>query len=95
MTTSTQGVIGGVDTHGRTHHAAALSATTGKLLADREFPATPVGYVHLLCWLRSFGHVTAVGIEGTGSYGAGLFRHLDTHGVTVIEVNRPNRPRCV
>ena len=32
-----------------------------------------------------------VGVEGTGSYGAGLSRFLRTAGLTVIEVNRPNR----
>lgn len=84
-------VIGGVDTHGRTHHAAALDAATGKLLGDREFPATSKGYRQLLAWLRTFAMVLKVGVEGTGSYGAGLFGHLDSCGVTVIEVNRPNR----
>jgi transposase len=84
-------VIGGVDTHGATHHAAALNAATGKLLGDREFAATPPGYRHLLDWLRGFGQVAEVGIEGTGSFGAGLFRYLATEGVTVIEVDRPNR----
>jgi transposase len=90
-TNATREVIGGVDTHGKTHHGAALDAATGKLLGDREFPATPRGYRQLLAWLASFGTVLKVGIEGTGSYGAGLFRHLDTEGVTVIEVARPNR----
>ena len=84
-------VIGGVDTHGHTHHAAAINAATGKLLGDQEFPATTKGYRQLLTWLLGFGVVVKVGIEGTGSYGAGLFRHLDGQGVTVIEVARPNR----
>jgi transposase len=91
MTRTQREVIGGVDTHGRTHHAAALNAATGKLLGDQEFPATAEGYRELLAWLRSFGSVAKVGIEGTGSYGAGLFRHLDAEGASVIEVDRPNR----
>lgn len=91
MTTTTNHVIGGVDTHGSAHHAAALHAESGQLLADREFPATPKGYEQLLCWLRAFGVIIAVGVEGTGSYGAGLFRYLDAHQVKVIEVDRPNR----
>lgn len=91
MTTTPDHVIGGVDTHGRTHHAAALRDGTGELLADREFPATPAGYQALLEWWQSFGPITRVGIEGTGSYGAGLFRHLSARGVEVIEVDRPNR----
>jgi transposase len=32
-----------------------------------------------------------VGVEGCGSWGAGLARFLAAHGVKVIEVNRPNR----
>jgi transposase len=84
-------VIGGVDTHGKTHHAAALDGGTGKLLGDQEFPATSRGYADLLRWLQSFGRVVQVGIEGTGSYGAGLFRHLDSQRISVIEVDRPNR----
>jgi transposase len=45
----------------------------------------------VLAWLRSFGAVGRVGVEGTGSYGAALARHLTTEGVEVIEVSRPNR----
>ena len=30
-------------------------------------------------------------MEGTGSYGAGLARHLTEQGVHVVEVARPNR----
>jgi transposase len=84
-------VIGGVDTHGSTHHAAAVDAATGRLLGDQEFPATTAGYARLLAWLRSLGTVAAVGVEGTGSYGAGLFRHLAARNVPVIEVARPSR----
>jgi transposase len=93
MTTpsSQREVIGGVDTHSAAHHAAAVDAATGRLLGDREFPATAAGYARLLAWLQSLGQVAAVGVEGTGSYGAGLFRHLDGAGVAVIEVSRPNR----
>jgi transposase len=81
----------GVDTHKLTHHGAVLDAGTGKLLADQEFPATPAGYRRLLSWARSFGQVLKAGVEGTGSYGAGLHRHLQTQQVVVIEVSRPNR----
>lgn len=84
-------VVGGVDTHGRSHHAAVLDAATGKLLGDREFCATTGGYDQLLRWLRSFGVVVKVGVEGTGSYGAGLVRYLSASAVTVVEVARPNR----
>jgi transposase len=83
-------VLGGVDTHKDVHAAAAISET-GRLLGTAEFPTTPVGYRRLLAWLRSFGPVERVGIEGTGSYGAGLCRYLRSKDVEVVEVNRPNR----
>ena len=83
-------VIGGVDTHGDTHHAAVIDAL-GRHLADREFPATRAGYQDLTNWLRSHGSVTAVGIEGTGAYGAELARTLTRAGLTVVEVDRPDR----
>lgn len=87
----TRHVVAGVDTHKMTHHAAVLDAGSGLLLGDQEFAATPAGYQRLLSWAQSFGGVSAVGIEGTGSFGAGLHRHLHAQGVTVIEVSRPNR----
>jgi transposase len=46
----------------------------------REFPATAAGYAQLLDWLGGFGAVCLVGIEGTGSYGAGLSRHITAAG---------------
>ena len=57
----------------------------------REFPATAAGYAGLLDWLRSSGTIALVGVEGTGSYGAGLARHLAAAGVRVVEVDRPDR----
>ncbi|WP_331738600.1 IS110 family transposase [Embleya sp. NBC_00896] len=90
MTDHQPNVTGGVDTHGETHHAAVVDPI-GRHLADKEFPATGPGYRDLLAWLRSHGGLTAVGVEGTGAYGAGLARHLTAAGVTVIEVDRPDR----
>lgn len=85
-----QRIIGGVDTHGDRHHAAVV-LMNGRRLADAGFPATATGYADLLAWMRSFGRLHAVGVEGTGSYGAGLARYLRTQAVTVVEVNRPDR----
>ena len=72
-------VTGGVDTHADTHVAAALDPIGG-LLGVQEFPVTPAGYARLLGWLGGFGTVALVGIEGTGSYGAGLARHVTAAG---------------
>jgi len=90
MPKPTRIVIGGVDTHGRTHHAAVLD-TQGRLLGDREFPADRDGYRQLLSWLGRHGQVEVVGVEGTGSYGAGLTRYLLDQRVRVVEVDRPDR----
>ena len=83
-------VTGGVDTHGRTHHAAVIDGL-GRHLADREFPATAAGYRDLYAFLTFHGDLVAVGVEGTGAYGAELARHLAREGVTVIDVDRPDR----
>ena len=83
-------VTGGVDTHRDEHVAAALDSVGG-LLGTSSFPTTTAGYVALLTWLRNFGDVVSIGVEGTGSYGAALARHLRTSGVRVLEVSRPNR----
>ena len=56
-----------------------------------EFPTTADGHDKLLSWLADFGAVARVGVEGTGSYGAGLARYLRRCGVQVVEVDRPNR----
>jgi transposase len=85
-----RGVTGGVDTHLEVHVAAALDPL-GALLGSRGFDTTPAGYLELLTWLESFGAVTKVGVEGTGSYGAGLARFLRRADILVIEVDRPNR----
>lgn len=83
-------IIGGVDTHTDTHHAAVIATNSGQI-ADAEFPTTEQGYTQLLAWMTSFGRVRTVGIEGTGSYGAGLSRHLRAQGVPVVEVNHTDR----
>jgi transposase len=83
-------VTGGVDTHADTHVAAALDSIGG-LPGVQEFPVTPAGYARLLGWLGGFGTVALAGIEGTGSYGAGLARHITAAGVRVVEVDRSDR----
>ena len=79
-----------MDTHADVHVAAALDPIGG-LLGVQEFPATAAGYAGLLGWLGGFGTVALVGIEGTGSYGAGLARHVTAAGIRVVEVDRSDR----
>jgi transposase len=69
-------------------HVAAALDPVGGLLGVEEFPATAAGYALLLGWLGGFGTVCLVGIEGTGSYGAGLARHITATGIRVVEVDR-------
>ena len=80
----------GVDTHADVHVAAALDQL-GRLLATHSVPTTPTGYGALLAWARSLGELERFGIEGTGSYGAGLARWLHDQGLEVVEVERPER----
>lgn len=90
MTAAPIGVTGGVDTHRDSHMAAALDHL-GRVTGVAQFPATAHGYRRLLGWLQAFGSVVRVGVEGTGVWGAGLSRFLTAQGVTVIEVDRPDR----
>ncbi len=83
-------VFGGVDTH-RDVHMAVVVDSTGRVLGTAPFRADAAGNQQLGDWLGSHGRVVRVGIEGTGSYGAGLARYLTEAGVEVTEVNRPNR----
>ncbi len=83
-------ITGGVDTHRDTHTAAAIDQT-GRMLGHATFPTTRAGYAALLAWLRSFGLLVLAGVEGTGAYGAGLTTYLSEQGITVVEIDRPNR----
>jgi transposase len=83
-------VAAGVDTHQDTHTAAVID-TAGRLLGHRTFAATGAGYAALLVWVRTFGVLQVAGIEGSGSYGAGLARYLRSHDVAMLEIDRPDR----
>lgn len=83
-------VTGGVDTH-KHEHVAAVIDQTGRHLDTATFPTDTNGYQQLLDWMNSRGTINRIGIEGTGSWGAGLTRHLTKHGITVIEISRPDR----
>lgn len=83
-------IIIGIDTHKATHVAVAIDGQ-GARSAALSIPANPRGYLELERWSRSLGDVAAFGIEGTGSYGAGLSRSLIKQGHKVVEVTRPNR----
>jgi transposase len=83
-------VFGGIDTH-KDIHVAALLNGAGMVLGTAEFPTTRAGYRQLLGWMGAAGPIARVGVEGTGSYGAGICRELSAAAVGVVEVNRPDR----
>jgi transposase len=82
----------GVDTHAEVHVAVA-NDSFGRRLDAISVATTPAGYAELLGWARRLGPINAWGIEGTGSFGAGLTRFLHRHGQVVVEVNRPTDRR--
>jgi transposase len=83
-------VTGGVDTHAGVH-VDGMADQAGRVLGTREFAATAKGYAAALTWMRGHGELARVGVEGTGSYRAGLARYLTARGIEVAEVIRPNR----
>lgn len=83
-------VIIGVDTHKDQHVAVAIDGR-GVRLDEKHAPVAVCGYEELERWSRNLGQIHAFGIEGTGSYGAGLARFLTDRNYTVVEVNRPDR----
>ena len=84
-----QAVIGGIEGHTDFGVVAALDPL-GRVLGTESFPATRAGYRLTHTWLASFGPVTTVGVESTGSFGAALTRSLVDQGCRVIEVNQPH-----
>ena len=72
-------VLLGVDTH-KDFHVATVITALGVLLGTKTFPATAAGYRALLTWVGTFGTLRRAGLEGTGSYGAALARHLRAAG---------------
>jgi len=85
-------VVGGVDTH-KDIHVAAVVDQVGRILGTASFPNDTKGFRQMRCWMARHGRIARVGIEGTGSYGAGLSRHFTRAGVEVLEVCRYDRQR--
>lgn len=80
----------GIDTHADVHVAVALDQL-GRRLATCTIPTTIAGNLALVSWAHEFGTIERIGMEGTGSYGAGLARWLRAQGLIVLEVERPKR----
>ena len=80
----------GVDTHKHEHLARALDGP-GQLVGGVTIKANAAGYLELADWLAELGEDVVVGIEGSGTYGAGLCEFLLAGGIEVVEVERPRR----
>jgi len=83
-------IIGGVDTH-KDLHVASVVDEHDRVLGKEFFPTTRHGYKMMVAWMRSFGFIKRIGVECTGSYGAGLLRYLQPLGIEVLEVTAPDR----
>ena len=83
-------VVGGVDTH-KDLHVAAVVDDNDQVLGTQSFASTRQGYKLMLAWMRSFGDLQRIGVECTGSYGAGLLRYMQAAGVDVLEVTAPDK----
>ena len=80
----------GVDTHEEVHVAVALDQL-GRHLGELPVSTDPAGFARLIDWASAYGVIDKIGVEGTGSYGAGLSRWLRSQGLVVVEVDRPDR----
>ena len=91
-------IVVGVDTHKHTHVAVALDHL-GAVLDSTTISVHRAGYAQLRNWATDLaqgdepadGMPVVFGIEGSGSYGAGLASFLRCAGDQVIEVNRGDR----
>jgi len=80
----------GLDTHEDVHVAVALDQL-GRCLGELAIPTNTGGFARLVDWASELGVIDKIGVEGTGSYGAGLSRWLRAEGLVVVEVDRPDR----
>lgn len=80
----------GVDTHEDVHVAVALDQL-GRWLGELSIATNRGGFARLVAWASGYGVIDRIGIEGTGSWGAGLSRWLRAEGLVTVEVDRPDR----
>ena len=83
-------VIGGVDTH-KNLHVACVVDERDQVLETQSFATPRQRYRQMVQWMRSWGDVLRVGVELTGTYGAGLLRHLQAAVIEVSNVISPGK----
>ena len=91
VTGGTRRIVGGVDTH-KDLHVAAVVDEQDRVIGTRSFATTRQGYRQMLAWMRSFGELQRIGIESTGSYGAGdkVIRASGFNRSRIISFRRAN-----
>ena len=72
-------------------HVAAVVDEQDRVIETRSFGTTRQGYRQMLAWMRAFGDLQRIGVESTGSYGAGLLRFMQQAGIAVLEVTTPDK----
>ncbi|MGH2776684.1 MAG: IS110 family transposase [Actinomycetota bacterium] len=87
------GVAIGVDSHKSSLAVGALNEV-GHLEEVREFTNDRRGHESVLTWIQQHGSERVVGIEGSGSYGAGLVRRLLEAGEDVRAYFLPSDGRA-
>jgi transposase len=90
LATPERKIVVGVDTHKHLHVAVALDELGGRV-SELTIGADSIGYAALAAWAEQLGRPRAFGIEGTGSYGAGLASFLRRRGHRIVEVDRGDR----
>ena len=80
ITEGTRRIVGGVDTH-KDLHVAAVVDEQDRVIGTWCFATTRQGYRQMLTWMRAFGDLHRIGVESTGSYGAGLLRFMQQAGI--------------
>ncbi|CAH9052146.1 hypothetical protein PSECIP111951_00557 [Pseudoalteromonas holothuriae] len=78
-------LILGVDTH-LDNHVAVLINNVGQVIDTQEFSVNSSGYSQLYKWCKSFGTVNQAGLEGTGTYGAGLCKFCKVNTLLFLKL---------
>ena len=92
MLTDEVDFVVGVDTHGDQHALAVVDAGTQRTCRQLTVAASRQGYRQALRLAKRHAPGRrAWALEGSGCYGAGLARFLDSRGERVLEVERPSR----
>ncbi len=84
----------GVDPHRDTHALAVVEVRSGGVVFETSVAANSAGYAEIVSLAQRHAAGRRVfAVEGCGSFGAGLARHLAGQGERVLEVGRLRRER--